>query len=132
VRLNHGSERGDIVVGWLTRVVLVLAGFGVIAYDVVAIGVAKTTVTDQAATAALNAADAWASTHDVRQAVAAASAEAADHGDTLVANAMTIAADGTVTVKLCRTATTLLVYRTKTTRKWAVQCGTGQGRSVTS
>jgi hypothetical protein len=132
VRLNPCSERGDIVVGWLTRVVLVLAGFGVLAYDAVALGVAKTQVADHASTAALAAADTWARTHDVSQTVAAAVASASSSGDVVLAKDVTIAQDGTVRVKACRTATTLLVYRTSATKKWAVQCGTGQGRSVDS
>jgi hypothetical protein len=132
VRLNPASERGDIVVGWLTRVVLVLAAFGVLAYDAVSIGVGKTTVSDHATTAAINAADTWAHTHDVQQTIATASAFAAAHGDTLVAKDFTITQDGTVTVRFCRTATTLLVFRTNATKKWATQCGTGQARSVES
>jgi hypothetical protein len=132
VRVNCTSERGDIVVGWLTRVVLVLAGFGVVAYDCVSLGVAKTQVADHASTAALAAADVWARSHDVQQTVAAAIASASSSGDTARPKDITIAQDGTVTVRLCRTATTLLVYRTSATKKWAVQCGTGQGRSVDS
>lgn len=130
MRLDPSSQRGDIVVGWLTRVVAVLAVIGVMGYDAISLTVSKTTVTDHASTAALDGADAWARTRDVNQAYAAVEASAAKNSDTVVAKSFLIDPDGTVHVQLCRTAVTLLLHRTDTTKKWTKQCGSGRGRSV--
>ena len=51
----HGgasSERGGIVLGWLTRVVVILAVVAIIAFDVVAIATARLGTSDDANAAA--------------------------------------------------------------------------------
>lgn len=130
MRLDPASQRGDIVVGWLTRIVVILAALGVMGYDAISVTVAKTTATDHAGLAALDGADAWAHTRDLNQTYAAIEASASKYGDTVVPKSLVIDADGTVHIQLCRNAVTLLLHRTDTTRKWTKQCGSGQGRSV--
>lgn len=132
MRLDPSSQRGDIIVGWLTRLVAVFALIGIAGYDAISLTVAKTTVTDHASLAALDAAEAWAQTRDLRQTYAAAEATAVRGGDTVVANSLVVDADGTVHVQLCRTATTLVLQRADRTNKWTKQCGSGRGRTVSS
>ena len=132
MRVSVTSERGDIVVGWLSRVALVFAVVGVVGYDAISIGVTRASVSDRASSAAMAGSEAWAHTGDARQVTAAVTAAAAQNGDTVRPNSIRIDQDGTVHTVLCHTATTLLAYRTKTTRKWTVQCGAGQGRTVES
>lgn len=132
MRLDPSSQRGDIIVGWLTRLVAVFAVIGIAGYDAISLTVTKATASDHAGTAALDAAEAWAQTRDLRQTYAAAAETAARGGDTVATNSLVVDADGTVHVRLCRTATTLLLQRTDRTRKWTKQCGSGQGRAVGS
>jgi hypothetical protein len=54
-RVVRGGDRGDIVIGWLVRLVVALAVVGVLAFDGLSLLVARLAVTDSAATAAREA-----------------------------------------------------------------------------
>ena len=124
------DDRGDVILGWFTKIAVVLALFGLVTFDAVSVGIAKMNASDNAAEAAGFGADAWSQTHDVRSAYQAASAYAEEHGSTIDPKKFVIDADGTVHVTLTHEATTLLLFRTKSTKKWTVIVATGARRAV--
>lgn len=127
----HG-DRGDIVLGWLTKLVVVLALFGVLAFDLVALGVGRLKAEDRAAAAARAAVSSWSSSKDVQAAYEAALAQVAEDGgaleDTIDPSTFTVAPDGTVTLTLEHTATTLVVEKVSPARRWATSSVTTTAR----
>lgn len=127
---SWSSERGDIVIGWLTRVVVVVALVGVVLFDGISVGVNRLNVEDQAQTAALAAADAWHSTHDVQKAYDAATEAAtqADPLNTVGTKDFKVDADGTVHLTVTRDAATLVLHRIKPARAWVHVEGHGASK----
>lgn len=119
-----------MILGWFTKIAVVLGVFGVLSFDGVSVAVAKMNAQDTADTAAGVGAEAWTSSHDVRQAYKAAVDYAEEHNAHIAAKSFTVAPDGTVRLTLTTDATTVLLYRTKTTRKWAHVVASGARRSV--
>jgi hypothetical protein len=125
--ISAHDDRGDIVLGWLTKVVVVLGVLGLLSFDGVSLVQARFQASDRATTAASEAADSYKSTKDLQKAYDAAMATVHD-GDTIETKTFTIADDGTVTLRLHHKATTLLVRRVRALRSWADAVGTGEGR----
>ena len=120
------DDRGDIVVGWLTRIVVVLAVVGVIAFDALSVAAGAVGTADDADTAALAARDTWEQTHDVQQAYNAAVESLSDKADdTVLANSFAIDDKGTVRLKVRRTVTTLVLHRIGPLRDLAVVVESG-------
>src|SRR5215218_5332062 len=70
---RHGAlDRGDIVLGWLTRIVVVLGIAGLGLYDAISVGTTAVNLSDQANHAAREASESWAATDDVQAAFDAA------------------------------------------------------------
>ena len=113
------DDRGDIVLGWLTKLVATLAVLGVIGFDLIALGSARFQAEDHAQAAVRAAHDAYRSSPDVQAAYDAALAEVVEHGDTIDPQTFTVATDGTVTLTLHRTAPTMLVEKIAPLREWA-------------
>lgn len=125
--ISARCDRGDIVLGWLTKVVVVLGVLGLLSFDGVSLVQARFQASDRAATAASDAADAYKSSKDPQQAYDAAVATLKDH-DTIETKTFTVADDGTVTLRLHHEATTLFLHRVRALRRWADAVGTGEGR----
>lgn len=104
----HG-DRGDIILGWLTKLVVTLAVLGVIAFDAISLAAARFSAEDNAQTAARAAVASYGSDQDVQRAYDAALAAVATDGDTLDADAFVPGTDGSVTLRLRRDVPTLLV-----------------------
>lgn len=121
------GDRGDVVLGWLTRVVVVLGVLGVLGFDGISLAQARFQAADRATTAASAAADAYKATHDVQKAYDAAYATTTG-GDTIETNTFQVAPDGTVTLRLHHEAVTLLVQHIGPLRHWADAVETGEGR----
>ena len=107
-------DRGDIVVGWLTKLVLVLGLLGLVGFDAAGVGVATVSTQDVANNAAREASETYLSSRDTRSVDAAY--DAADvyvtaNGGTLVPESFRVEADGTVFLTVHKSATTLLLYR---------------------
>lgn len=100
------SERGDIVLGWLTRVVVLLTVIGVFGFDLIAVSAGRFTADDHANEAATIASQTWLQSHNVNSAYQAAKDSAESHGDQL-AGAFQVAADGTVHLTLVHHITTM-------------------------
>jgi hypothetical protein len=115
------SDRGDIVLGWLVKVVVVLAALGVAGFDGISIGSAKVSVVDEANTAATAGSDVFLRTHDVNLAFAASvtAAESANPLDEIKPTDYSVDADGTVHLTLRRLAPTLVLQHVPPVRSWA-------------
>ena len=113
------DDRGDIVLGWLTKLVVALAVLGVIGFDLISLGSARFQAEEHAQAAAREAGARYSSTKDVQAAYDAAVGEVAQHGDTIDPQTFTVAPDGTVTLTLRRSAPTMLIEKVKQARGWA-------------
>lgn len=104
------AEHGDIVIGWLTRIIVVLALFGVVAFDGISVAAGAVGAADDAGTAAVAARDAWAQSHDLQKAYDAAVSSLSDKpDDSIPTSSFSIDPTGTVTLKVRRETTTLLM-----------------------
>jgi Tfp pilus assembly protein PilX len=112
-------DRGDIVLGWLTRLTVVLALLGVVGFDVVALGVGRLTAEDRAQEAARAAVRTYSATAEVQRAYEAALAEADALEDSIDPTGFTVGPDGAVTLTLQHTSATLLLEKIGPVRDWA-------------
>jgi hypothetical protein len=125
-------DRGDIVLGWLTRLTVIMALVGVALFDAISVGTTTANVADQGTTAALAASATWDETKNVQAAYDSAVASVTEQNaqNELDPHAFSIDADGTVHLTVSRDAKTLVLYRWGKTAKWAHVSQTAQGRSV--
>ena len=127
---DQGRDQGDVILSWLSRVVVVLAITAVIGFDALSIAVAHVSAIDDANTAATAASGAW---HNDKGALAptllAAQISASQHNETVLPSSMTVDADGTVHLRLERDATTLVVRHIGPIKSWAVVVVKGSGKS---
>lgn len=107
----RAGDAGGIVLGWLVRVALVLAVVGVLAFDGLSVLVAEMGVEDEAGRAARSASSTWSDTHDVRQAYTTAEASLGSSASAIVPGTFRVTPDGTVSLRVERTAPTLVLHR---------------------
>lgn len=131
VRLWRAADRGDIVLGWLTKVVVTLSVLGVLGFDGISLLQARVRVADTADNAALAARDAWQDTHNGQLAYAAAESTAAESGDTVPVKGVVIEPDGAVSVEVNGTASTFVLRHISKLKKLANVTGRGRARPVT-
>jgi hypothetical protein len=120
-------DRGDIVLGWLVKLAVVLGLLGLVAFDGVSVAQARFQAADRATTAASAAADDYKANHDVQKAYNAAFATLTD-GDTLETQTFAVSPDGLVTVRLHHRAKTLVVGRIGPLKHFTEAVETGEGR----
>jgi hypothetical protein len=113
------SDRGDIVLGWLTKLVVTLSVLGVLGFDAVSLAAAHFSAEDRAQTAARAASSVYRAPADLQKAYEAAHFSAAEQGDTIAPTDFSIGPDGRVTLTLQRTAPTLLLEKIAPLRGWA-------------
>lgn len=124
------SDRGDIVLGWLTRLVVLLGLLGLLGFDGISLAQARFQAADRATTAAAAAADDYKVNHDLQKAYNAALATVGT-GDTIETSTFAVTPDGTVTLRLHHEATTLLVGRIGPLARYAQATAAGRGRPPT-
>ncbi len=127
IRQVGPSDRGDVVLGWLTRLTVVLALVGLVGFDLVSVGVGRLQAEDRAQGAAREAVRAYADTADVQRAYEAALADldGVDAvADTIAPATFVVSSDGSVTLTLTHTATTLVLDRIGPARQWATSTAT--------
>jgi hypothetical protein len=131
-RLGAERDRGDIVLGWLTRIVVVLAIAGLGLFDAISVGSTAVSLSDQGNLAAREASEIWQSTDSVQAAYDAAvtSATEANPQNVVDPKTFTIDEDNTVHLTVSRTATSIVLYHWGPTAKWAELTRDGRGRSV--
>jgi hypothetical protein len=126
------DDRGDIILGWFTRVATFLLLLGIVAFEGISLVTAHINGADTANAVALAAADAYAPRHSVKAAYAAAEGEAIKHNAELLPDEFVVSADGSVEIAIKSTATTLFLYRTSATAKWAVVKSAGHASGQNS
>lgn len=131
---EHPNDRGDIVLSWLVRVIVLLAVVGVMAFDVLSVGSSRLSIDDQATTAARAAADSWAASHDRQGAFDAAwrSATESDATNDVDVKSFSIDAAGVAHVTLRREAPTFVVRLIPPLRRLAVVRAVGDSRPSTT
>lgn len=127
-------DRGDIVLGWLTRLSAVLAVVGLALFEAISIGTTTASVADQGSYAAQEASATWDQTRNAQSAYEAALAAATEQNaeNVVSTKGFAIDADGTVHLVISRDAKTLLLYRWHRTAGWAHISRKAEGRSVES
>lgn len=129
-----GDERGDVVLGWIAKLVVGFALAGVVLFDAMSVGTTMSSVADQGSYAATQAADTWSTTRNLQKAYLAASATASESNALNVIDPKTfrVDPDGTVHLKISRTATTLVLYRIGPLKHLADVQQDADARSVSS
>lgn len=127
------GDRGDIVLGWITKIVVLFGVAGLVLFDAISIGSTYVTMSDQGAYAAREASETWQREKgDVNQAFAAAqqAAESQNALNEIDPDSFVVDPDGTAHVTITREASTVLVHRIGAIRDWATLTRTASGRSV--
>jgi hypothetical protein len=123
-------DAGDVILSWLTRIIVIMALTAVIAFDALSLAVARVSAIDDANSAARSASIAFKSSKgDLDATLAAAEASASEHGETVLPTSLQVDADDTVHLKLQREATTLVVRHLGPLSKWATVVVKGSGRA---
>jgi hypothetical protein len=120
-------------VGWLAKLVVGLAIFGVIGFDAIAIMASHVSLTDDADSAAEAANRVWVESHgNVQAAYDAALAVATEHNAQAPVTDFSVTRDGTVHLRLTRTATTILVKHIGPLKKEADVSAVGEAQTPAS
>lgn len=130
---GHDSpDRGDIVIGWLTKIVVVLGIAGLALFDALSIGSTSVSLSDQGQYAAREASEVWQQTDSVQRAYdeAVATATSQNALNRIDPKSFRIDADDTVHLRIGRTATTIVLHHWDRTAAWAVLERDAKGRSV--
>jgi hypothetical protein len=131
--MAEGAARdaGDIILGWLTRIVIGLAITAVVGFDGLSIAVAHVSAMDDANSAAIAASTAWRADQGNATAIfQAAESSAALHNETVLPSSVHVDADGTAHLKLRHDAITLAVRHLGPLRSWTVVIVNGSGRAA--
>lgn len=113
------TDRGSIVIGWLAKLAIGFALFGVLAYDGFTLVTASFGAADDATTAANEAADTYRQTRgNLQSSYDAAVASVAGKGDVISPSTFTIAQDGSVTLTVERKPKTLWVHYVGPLKSW--------------
>lgn len=105
------GDRGDVVLGWLTKVTVTLGLLGLVGFDVVSLAAGQFQAEDHAQQAARAAVEAYRTTPDPQKAYDAAVGEVLDDGDTIETEGFAVGADGSITLRLRREVPTLLLEK---------------------
>lgn len=126
MRLPVAGDSGDIVVGWLVKLVASLGVVGVLVFDGVSLGVAELEVVDQAADASRTASQEIMAGATNQRAYDAAWHEVAAGrpGVEVPVGGFGVAPDGTVTVTVQRTVPTLVLHHVPGSERWLTASAT--------
>ncbi len=118
---DRHRDSGGIVLGWLTKIVVVAAIVGLVGFDAMAVFAGRMGIIDQGEAAARAASDSWKQHADVQDAYDAASKTASDANldNTIDPKSFRVDDDGTVHLRVEREVTTLLLHRIGRLREWA-------------
>ena len=122
------GDSGAIVLGWLTKVAVLLGVLGVFAFDGISLVHTRLMAADAATTAANAAAENFKTTKNVQLAYNAAIATVGSNPDASIETAtFHVGSDGVVTLRLHLKATTLVVRHIPPLRHFedAAESGTG-------
>lgn len=130
--IGEPIDRGGIVLGWLTKIAVVMGLAGLALFDAISIGSTAVTVSDDGSYAAREASENWQTSKSVQSAYDAAVAAATQQNanNSVATQDFRIDPDGTVHLTVSREATTLIVYRIGAIKEWAHIERHASGRSV--
>ena len=126
------SDRGDIVMSWLTKLVAALSVAGLFLFDAISIGTTAVTLTDQGSYAAREASEVWKSSQNLQLAYNAAVAAAQEQNPKNEVSTATfrVDKDNTVHLTVGREAPTLVLFRWSRTAEWAQLEREAKGRAL--
>jgi hypothetical protein len=115
------DERGDIVLGWLTKIAVVLGLLGLCLFDAISIASTNVKVDDDGSYAARAGSATWLETKSIQKAYDAAQAAATeqDAAATVETKGFRVDDNGRVHLRVSREATTLIVFRIGPIKHWA-------------
>jgi hypothetical protein len=120
------DDRGDVVVGWLTKLMVIITLVGLILIDGVSVIKAHYGASGDADIAASRASTAYALRHNSADAYAAAVEFAVDNDELIDRHQFHVnGKTGTVTLTLTRTADTVVLDRIAPLRRFGVASGSG-------
>lgn len=128
---SNGRDSGSIVLGWLTKLIVILLLVGVVLFDFVSVGVARMSASDDANTAAQAASSEWVHSHNVQLAYNAAVEAITSPAEHVLVRGFQIAPDGTVHLLLRRDVTTLVAYRISPLKKYTTVTAQGEAAPAT-
>jgi len=129
MRIHAGHrDRGDVVLGWLTKVVASMALVGLVGFDAVSIGATQFQAEDHAQAAVRAAVESYRADKNVQTSYDAALGAVIADGDSIDVEGYAVGADGSVTLRLRRVAPTLLVEKVRQLRSWTDITSTVTGR----
>jgi len=133
-RSRGRGDSGDVVVGWLTKIVAVSALVGLVGFDAVSVAVSRVSVVDDANSAVQAASLMWQSSHhNIVDAYQAAQKSLPDsEGEEVDVKGFSIEPDGTVQLTVHKTARTLLLQHVHQLAHLAVVQATESGKSIGS
>lgn len=115
-----------MVVGWLTKLAVVLAVLGVLLFDSASLVIGRVSVADHADSAAQAAADSWRQQHSYQAALLAA--QTAAGGDEVVPDSLVVGADGSTSIALRHDVQTLVVRHVPQLHDLTTVTGKGDAR----
>ena len=124
-------DNGSVVLGWLTKLVVVIAIVGVALFDTLSIAAARLGATDDADTAAEAAVTAYHSSHNVQEAYQAAVDTLPSDSESLPPQQFVVQPDGSVSLVLRRTTTTLVAHKIGPLKKYALVVVHGEATQPT-
>ena len=104
-----GRDRGSIVIGWLTKLIVVIAVVGVILFDVISVSAARLGAEDDASQAATAAGFEWRASHDIQTAYQAALNSLPSDSESIPPKSFVIDNAGVVRLVVHRVTRTMLV-----------------------
>jgi hypothetical protein len=128
---RFGRDSGSIVLGWLTKLMVIMLLVGVVLFDFVAVGVSRMSADDDANTAAEAASSEWQHSHDVQLAYNAAVLAITNPAEHVLIRGFTISGDGSTHLLLRRDTTTLVAYRIGALKKYTTVTAHGEASPPT-
>jgi hypothetical protein len=128
---SKGRDSGSIVLGWLTKLMVILLLAGVVLFDFVSVGVARMSADDDANTAAQAASSEWVHSHDVQLAYNAAVQAITSPAEHVLIKGFQVSPDGSVHLLLRRDVTTIVAYRISPLKKYTLVTAHGEAAPAT-
>lgn len=115
------GDGGGIVLGWLTKLAVVMALVGVVLFDGLSIAASRLSIEDQGLKAARAASSQWQRSGDIQLAYDAAVVAAVEANtlNEVLPTTFVAGPDGTVDLDMHREAATLVVHRIGWVADWA-------------
>lgn len=124
-------DRGSIVIGWMTKLIVVLAVVGVILFDVVSVTIARVSAEDDASQAAEVAGFEWRSSHNIQAAYDAAVQSLPSDRERIPARSFVIDSAGTVHLVVKRVTSTMIAQHVGFLNRYDVVTAHGESHQPT-